>query len=84
MDQTVTKLANDPEIKPLLAVIWMRPEQRDEHRQDIEEVETVLNDPARRKGIVNPGTLRTQAEQRTHWGSFIGRPLLAKFMMSMP
>mgnify|MGYP001608318750 FL=1 len=64
MDQTVTKLANDPEIKPLLAVSWMKPEQRDEHRQDIEEIETVLNDPARRKGIVNPGTLRTQMEQR--------------------
>ena len=26
----------------------------------------------------------TQAEQRTHSGSSIGRPLLAKFMMSIP
>ena len=30
------------------------------------------------------GQLWTQAEQRTHSGSFMGSPLLAKFMMSIP
>src|SRR5262249_61649393 len=30
------------------------------------------------------GHICTQAEQRTHSGSCIGRPLLAKLMMSMP
>ena len=30
------------------------------------------------------GQLCTHAEQRTHWGSSIGSPLLAKLMMSMP
>jgi hypothetical protein len=30
------------------------------------------------------GHICTQAEQRTHCGSSIGKPLFAKFMMSIP
>ncbi len=41
--------------------------------------------PSKRPKVSTPvGHICTQAEQRTHSGSCIGRPLLAKLMMSIP
>ena len=64
MSAELGALVTDPAVKDLLAVNYMRWEQREEHRHDIEEVETVLNDPARRKDIQQPGKLRQQTDLR--------------------
>ena len=64
MHPQVAAFATDPEIKDLLDVNYLRFEQREEHRQDIDEVESVLNDPARRKQVQNPSKLRQQTDLR--------------------
>lgn len=57
-------LANDPEIKPLLGVNYLRKHQRVEREREISEVERKLNDPIESRFLANPGQLAQQNEQR--------------------
>lgn len=60
----VATLANDPDVKPLLATNWMKAPLRAERQREIDEVEAVLRDPALSKQLSNPGQLTKQTKER--------------------
>lgn len=60
----IEALANDPEVKPLIARNWLRWHQRVEREQEIANVEQVLGDPAQRKALADPGRLAKQNAER--------------------
>ena len=57
-------LANDPEVKPLLGVTYMRYAERQSEAAEVEGVERKLSDPVERKFLQNPGKLKQQNDRR--------------------
>lgn len=57
-------LAQDPEVKPLLAVNYMRHAERVSELREVEELDRKLNDPAERKHLSNSGRLGQQNKRR--------------------
>lgn len=60
----VAALANDPDVKPLLATNWMKAPLRAERQREIDETDAVLRDPALAKQLSNPGQLAKQTKER--------------------
>ena len=57
-------LAEDPEIKPLLGVTYMRHAERTSEAAEIDGLERKLTDPVERKFLQNPGKLKQQNDRR--------------------
>lgn len=57
-------LANDPEIKPLLGVNYMRHAERKSESAEVEAIERKLTDPVERRFLQNPGKLKQQNDRR--------------------
>lgn len=57
-------LANDPEVKPLLAVNYMRHAQRASESSEIEAMDRKLTDPVERRFLQNPGKMKQQNDRR--------------------
>src|SRR3990167_620710 len=57
-------LANDPEVKPLLGVTYMRYAERQSEAAEVEGVERKLSDPIERRFLSNTGKLKQQNDRR--------------------